>query len=147
MTAIPLTWPLLAARLAPARNYWVATTRSDGSPHTAPVWGAVLDDVLYAYTETDTVKARNLGRDPRVVVHLEDGDDVLIVRGTMEPVTDPARVAPVLASFAAKYTADNDIQYLPVGPPRELVLALRPESALTWDLARFDDSQQRWSAD
>jgi PPOX class probable F420-dependent enzyme len=132
--------------LAPARNYWLCTTRPDGSPHAAPVWGAVADDVLYVYTEVDTVKARNLLADPRVVVHLESGDDVVLVRGTMEAVADPPAMDSVIAAFAAKYVEPNDIQYLPVGPPVEVVLALRPTTASAWQLSEFDTSHRRWSA-
>lgn len=61
-----------------------------GSPHAAPVWGVVTDDVLYLYTERRTLKSRNLAADPRVVVHLEDAEDVVIVRGTAEDLGTPA---------------------------------------------------------
>ena len=46
-----------------------------------PVWGVVTGETLYLYGERSTVKARNLAIDPRVVIHLESGADVLIVRG------------------------------------------------------------------
>ena len=126
MTDAPLTWTTLAARLAPERSYWLGTTRPDGSPHAAPVWGVVVDEVVYLYSETATVKARNLQRDPRLVLHLEDGEDVLIVNGTADEVTDPDVLAPVFAAFGAKYDRPDDIRYLPVGPPNEVVLAVRP---------------------
>jgi hypothetical protein len=141
-----LTWSAVAARLAPARNYWLGTTRPDGAPHAAPVWGVVVDDVLYAYTEVDTVKARNLRADPRCVVHLEDGDDVVMARGTMAPVSGPELVASLLAVFAVKYAEPDDRPYLPVGPPGEVVLALSPSSAMTWQLGDYDGSQRRWSS-
>src|SRR5439155_12821608 len=40
------SWSDAAARLESARNYWVATTRPDGRPHTMPVWGLWLDDAV-----------------------------------------------------------------------------------------------------
>ncbi len=146
VTTEPLSWHVIAQRLAPERNYWVGSTRPDGAPHAAPVWGAVVDETLYVYTEVDTVKARNLRADPRTVVHLEDGDRVLIVHGTFQELTDPDEIAAVLPAFAAKYVELDDHQYLPVGPPRERVLRLVPRTALFWDLAAFDTSQQRWTA-
>ena len=79
-----LSWAEVAARLAPARNYWLCTVMPSGAPHAAPVWGVVTGGTLYLYSERRTVKARNLAADPRVVVHLESGEDVLIVRGTAE---------------------------------------------------------------
>ena len=79
-----VSWPEVAARLAAARSYWLCTTMPSGAPHAAPVWGAVMNDTLYLYSERRTVKARNLAADPRVVLHLESAEDVVIVRGTAE---------------------------------------------------------------
>ena len=73
-----LTWTEVARRLAGARTYWLGTTMPSGAPHAAPVWGAVAGETLYLYSERSTVKARNLAADPRAVVHLESGEDVLI---------------------------------------------------------------------
>jgi nitroimidazol reductase NimA-like FMN-containing flavoprotein (pyridoxamine 5'-phosphate oxidase superfamily) len=86
-----LTWVEVSARLAAARNCWLSTTTSSGAPHAAPVWGVVTGQNLYLYSERSTVKARNIAADPRVVVHLEGGDDVLIVRGVAETPGRPAR--------------------------------------------------------
>ncbi len=144
MTA--LTWAEVAGRLAASRNYWVGVTGRDGAPHASPVWGVVVDEVLYFYTETTTAKARNLRADPRIVVHLEDGDDVLIVRGAVQETTEPALLARVLAAFAPKYDDPDDLQYLPAGPPGEVVFALVPGSAMAWSLDGYDSSQRRWSA-
>jgi general stress protein 26 len=79
-----LSWPEVAAHLAAPRNYWLCTTTSSGAPHAAPVWGVVTGQVLYLYSERRTVKARNLAADPRVVLHLESGEDVVIMRGTAQ---------------------------------------------------------------
>jgi nitroimidazol reductase NimA-like FMN-containing flavoprotein (pyridoxamine 5'-phosphate oxidase superfamily) len=73
-----LSWPEVATRLTAARNYWLCTTTPSGTPHAAPVWGVVTGQTLYLYSERRTVKARNLADDPRVVVHLESGEDVVI---------------------------------------------------------------------
>jgi PPOX class probable F420-dependent enzyme len=142
-----LSWPEVAARLETARNYWLCTTTPSGAPHAAPVWGAVADGTLYLYSERRSVKARNLAADPRAVVHLESGDDVVIVRGTAEDLGTPAEVPDVVAALAAKYTADGDEQYLPdADPDFDVVYALRPQSAMTWRLADYDGSQRRWTS-
>ena len=57
---------------------------------------------LYLYSERSTVKARNLAADPRVIVHLESGEDVLIVRGVAEDLGPPATVPSVVTALAAK---------------------------------------------
>ncbi len=46
-----VVWSQVAERLAPARSYWLGTTMPGGAPHVAPVWGVVVDEVLYLYSE------------------------------------------------------------------------------------------------
>jgi PPOX class probable F420-dependent enzyme len=142
-----MTWAEVSARLAPARTYWLGSTTPSGAPHAAPVWGVVADETLYLYSERTTVKARNLAADPRVVVHLESGDDVLIVRGVAEDLGPPAAVPSVIAALAAKYTRPQDGQYLPdADPDFDVVYAIRPRSAMAWRLDDYGASQRRWSA-
>ena len=140
-----MSWPEVAARLAPARTYWLSTTSPGGAPHAAPVWGAVVGHTLYLYSERRTRKARNLAADPRLVVHLESGDDVVIVHGTAEDLGDPARVPDVVNALAAKCASPADRQYLPdADPDFDVVYAVRPQSALLWRLADYEASQRRW---
>ena len=142
-----LSWAEVAARLAPARNYWLCTVMPSGAPHAAPVWGVVTGGTLYLYSERRTVKARNLAADPRVVVHQESGDDVVMGRGTAEDLGTPGQVPAVVAALAAKYTGEGDRQYLPDADPAfDVVYAIRPQSAMTWQLAEYEDSQRRWTA-
>jgi PPOX class probable F420-dependent enzyme len=142
-----MTWAEVAARLAAARNYWLGTTLPSGAPHAAPVWGVVDGGTLYLYTERATVKARNLAADPRLVVHLESGDDVLIVRGAAEDLGPPSAVPSVVAALARKYTGPADRGYLPDADPSfDVVYAVRPRSALAWRLDDYEASQRRWTA-
>ena len=139
-----MTWAEVAQRLGAARTYWLGSTTPAGAPHAAPVWGVVTGETLYLYSERSTVKARNLAADPRVVVHLESGEDVLIVRGTAEDVGAPAAVPAVVAALTAKYARPQDQQYLPAADPDfDVVYAIRPQSAMAW---RLDDyaAQRRW---
>ena len=143
-----LTWPEVAGALAPSRNYWLGTTSRDGSPHAAPVWGAVVDEVLYFFTERGSVKARNLAADPRLVLHLESGDDVVIVRGTAEQLGRPGDLPAIVAAFAGKYTEPDDLQYIPAETDvLNEIYAVRPRSAMVWLLDDYDSSQRRWVAD
>lgn len=117
-----------------------------GAPHTAPVWG-VVNHALYLYSERGTIKARNLAAHPRVVVHLESAEDVVIVRGTAEDLGTPAQVPEVVTALAAKYTGEQDRQYLPdADPDFDIVYALRPQSAMMWRLADYEGSQRRWTS-
>jgi Pyridoxamine 5'-phosphate oxidase len=142
-----MTWTEVARRLAAARNYWLGSTTASGAPHAAPVWGVVTGETLYLYTERSTVKARNLAADPRVVIHLESAEDVLIVRGVVADLGTPAMVPSVVAALAAKYTRPQDQPYLPDHDPDfDVVYALRPRSALAWRMDDYEASQRRWRA-
>ena len=77
-----LPWSFARERLERARNYWVCTVRPDGRPHAAPVWGVWAKNALYFETARTSQKARNLAANPAIVVHLESGDEVVIIEGT-----------------------------------------------------------------
>ena len=57
---------------AGARTAAVATTRADGSPHVVPVWFIVDGDALVFTCAGASVKARNLARDPRIAMSVDD---------------------------------------------------------------------------
>src|SRR4051812_20178900 len=92
-----LPWSWATARLAGARNYWVATTRPDGRPHAMPVWGVWLNSRFYFSSGAGSRKARNLAEQPACVVGVELGDDALSVEGQTALVTDVAERERVLA--------------------------------------------------
>ena len=76
-----LDWSWAVERLESALNYWFATTRPDGRPHAMPAWAVWLDGGLYFEGSPLTRRARNLAANPAVVVHLESGDEVVILEG------------------------------------------------------------------
>ncbi len=142
-----LEWTHVAARLWAERTLWVGTVGPDGAPHAAPVWLAVLADEAFVFTSGTSAKARNLRRNPDVVLHSEDGEDVLIVFGQLRFVGHPLEHPDVMARFAEKYQEPGDADFL---PDREAsadsLYRLDPSRAMTWDLVDFQGSQRRWSA-
>jgi pyridoxine/pyridoxamine 5'-phosphate oxidase len=76
-----MEWPAVVTRLTDARNYWVATSSPDGLPHAVPVWGIWHEGAFYFGTDPKSRKAVNLAANNAVVVHLESGDDVVILEG------------------------------------------------------------------
>ncbi|MFG2307992.1 PPOX class F420-dependent oxidoreductase [Streptomyces sp. NPDC048566] len=50
----------------------LSTVRADGSPHVAPVWFVLDGDDVVFNTAKDTVKGRNLARDGRVALCVDD---------------------------------------------------------------------------
>lgn len=121
-----LAWDWAVERLARARNYWVATTRPDGSPHAMPVWGLWLDGAFYFSSSPDSRKARNLAANPAAVVHLESGDEVVILEGDVAQVTDESLLRRLGEDYSRKY--DLAVSFTGGRP----VLAVRPRVAYAW---------------
>jgi len=119
-----LPWSWAGERLDGSRNYWVATTKPDGAPHAMPVWGLWLDGAFVFSTSPESRKGRNLARDPRVVVHVESGEEVVVLEGEIEEIELDERLARL---YAAKY------EYRPEpGSADEAWYRLRPRSAYAW---------------
>ena len=136
-------WSAVVERLVAARNYWVCTVRPDGRPHAAPVWGFWADDALYFGTDLASRKARNLAANPELVVHLESGDDVVILEGAVETTEDPATVRRVMAAYATKYAMPQADQEYQESLPSALY-RFRPRVAFAWLEASFPDTATRF---
>ncbi len=54
------------------RTAILSTVRADGRPHAAPVWFVLDGDDVVFNTGVDTVKGRNLARDPRATMTVDD---------------------------------------------------------------------------
>ena len=55
------------------RTAVLATAREDGRPHAAPIAFVLDDDDILFLTNAETVKCRDLLRDPRVTLVIDDG--------------------------------------------------------------------------
>ena len=56
----------------PARPAILSTIRADGRPHAAPIWFHFDGEQLVFTTGATTVKGRNIERDPRVALCVQD---------------------------------------------------------------------------
>ena len=114
-----------------------------------PVWGLwlgapadVLGGSLAFSTDPTSLKARNLLRDPRIVIHLESGDDVVVLAGrarTLEVNAD----AELVAAFVLEYDRKYSVQVEP-GPEFGLY-ALSPDVVLSWQEVDFPNTATRWT--
>jgi hypothetical protein len=100
-----LDWKNVRGRLEESAIYWLATASPEGLPHTVPVWGVWLDDRLYFDGGARTRHLRNVAANPRIAVHLESGNEVVIVEGTAgaASVPDPELTVRVADGYRAKY--------------------------------------------
>jgi Pyridoxamine 5'-phosphate oxidase len=127
-----LDWSWAEERLEASRNYWIVTAGADGVPAAAPVWGVWADGAVYFGTSPASRKGRNIARDPRVVVHLESGDEVVILHGEAGVVDVDESV---LDAYEAKYG---------YRPPSTKLYCLRPARALAWVEAEYPKTATRF---
>lgn len=133
-----LPWEHARQRLERSRNYWICSSRSDGRPHAMPVWGHWIEDVLYFGTGRSSRKGKNLARNPAVSVHLESGDDAVIVEGKVSEVSDRATLEKVDAAYRKKYK-------MPLNTDPDTVLyAVRPRVVMAWTEKNFLNDATRW---
>lgn len=83
-----LSWSYVSERMAQARVYWITTVDPDCHPHATPVDGLWLDDRLYFGGSQETRRNRNLAQNPAVCVHLESGNDVVILHGEVDELNE-----------------------------------------------------------
>jgi Pyridoxamine 5'-phosphate oxidase len=128
-------WSWADERLGASRNYWIVTADEDGRPRAVPVWGLWFDDSVVFSSHPQSRKGRNLARDPRVVIHLESGDDVVILEGEVEPAESTEEIA---AAYESKYDWKPDVG------SSEGWFRLRPSRAYSWTETDYPESPTRF---
>jgi PPOX class probable F420-dependent enzyme len=70
-----------------AKTAILASVRADGRPHVAPIWFDLDGDILVFMTGENTVKGRNMRRDPRVSLCIDEEEPPFLfvaIEGTSE---------------------------------------------------------------
>jgi PPOX class probable F420-dependent enzyme len=118
----------------PARTAKLATVRADGRPHVAPVWYDVDESgALLFNTGADTVKGRNLARDGRAAICIDDDRppfSFVMLEGRVEIVEDLDQVRLWAERIGGRYMGlERAAEYGERnGVPGELLLRLAPDS-------------------
>ena len=98
-----------------ARTAKLATTRSDGAPDVVPVWFVVDGEQIVFTCAGSSVKARNLARDPRAALTVDDEafpNAFVTVRGTVEVAVRPDDLLVWTTRIASRYVgADRAREY------------------------------------
>ncbi|MEU4893151.1 PPOX class F420-dependent oxidoreductase [Streptomyces sp. NPDC044780] len=117
------------------RTAKLSTVRADGSPHLAPVWFLLDGDDLVFNTGQDTVKGRNLARDGRVAICVDDDRPpfaFVTLRGHAELIDDLKQVRDWATRIAARYMGEDRAEEYGArnGVPGELLVRVRIDKAL-----------------
>ena len=91
----------------------LATVRKDGSPHVVPVWYDLDGDSLVFTTGAKTVKGKNLKRDPRVCLAVDDQAppySFVMIEGTAELSEDPEELYHWAKRIAGRYMGQAEAE-------------------------------------
>lgn len=126
-----IEWAHVIERLTSAEGYWIGTVTPKGRPHVVPIWGCFVADDLYLETGAPgTVKNRNLRANANVFIHLDDVNDVVIVRGVAVEIRPDADLGRALA--AAMHGKYKDYEPAPDSWDDGGMWRIEPETVLAW---------------
>ncbi|MFJ5266024.1 PPOX class F420-dependent oxidoreductase [Streptomyces sp. NPDC088387] len=88
----------------------LATVRADGSPHVTPIWFVLDGDELVFNTGKESVKGRNLARDGRIALCVDDDRppfDYVVLRGHVSISEDLDELRHWASRIAARYMGEE----------------------------------------
>jgi Pyridoxamine 5'-phosphate oxidase len=118
-----------------------ATVGPRGVPHMVPLWYVVEGIELVGWTYAKSQKAKNLGRDPRATIGIEDGIQYHELRGVMLECDvglehDPERVEEYGLGLFARHAGElsPEIRDMVAKQARKRVgLRFVPSRVVSWD--------------
>jgi PPOX class probable F420-dependent enzyme len=147
---IQMTEPELRDFLSEGKIVTCATMGPQGRPHLMPLWYVAEGVELRGWTYAKSQKAKNMERDPRATLQVEDGVLYHELRGVMMECDvhlerDPERVAKYGLELFARFTEGSEL------PPdvREMVekqaskrvgLRFTPTRIVSWDHSKLGDA-------
>jgi PPOX class probable F420-dependent enzyme len=137
-----------AAFLEQQRVVICATNGRDGWPHLMPLWYVVRDGELWSWTYAASQKVRNIERDDRVTLEVEDGVQYHELRGVMiraraELHRDLETVSGVGAELYERYSGDQGavgedfLEVVRRQAAKRVALHFREQSRATWDHSKL----------
>ncbi|MCX5395721.1 pyridoxamine 5'-phosphate oxidase family protein [Streptomyces sp. NBC_00102] len=133
------------AFLTERRTCRVATVGADGQPHVGALWFVWDGTSIWLYSLTRSLRWTQLGKNPRVAVVVDDGEEYgelrgVELRGEVVPVGEAPRtgepcpeLAAVEALFPAKYFGIDAMPH----DGRHAWLRLTPATVVSWDFRKL----------
>ena len=143
---IRMTEPELREFLVRSQTIILTSINADGTPHPMPMWyGVEPNGAIVMTTFTKSQKIRNLERDPRVTLLVEDGSAYselrgVVIYGKAELIRDTEQVVDILARVSTKSlanpddaTRDNIRNAVRGTAPKRTGIRVPPDRIVTWD--------------
>jgi PPOX class probable F420-dependent enzyme len=117
-----------------------ATIGPNGRPHLMPLWYSVDGTELQGWTYAKSQKAKNLERDPRATLQVEDGEQYHELRGVMMECDvaierAPAAVARIGRALFARFGASGPEvdEMIEKQAPKRIGMTFTPTRIVSWD--------------
>ena len=86
----------------------LATINQDGTPQLTTMWYLLEDDgTILMNTKVGRLKERNLRRDPRISICIEDDYNFLTISGTVQLIDDPERSQHDIFRLSTRYHGEE----------------------------------------
>jgi len=85
----------------------LATITSDGTPQLTTMWYLLEEDTIVMNTKAGRIKERNMRRDPRIAICVEDGYNYVTISGTVEMIDDPEIAQRDIYRLAVRYDGEE----------------------------------------
>ena len=86
----------------------LATINPDCTPQLTTMWYLLEDDgTILMNTKVGRLKERNLRRDPRISICIEDGYDFLTINGAVQLIDDPEKAQHDIFRLSARYNGEE----------------------------------------
>jgi PPOX class probable F420-dependent enzyme len=113
----------------------LSTVRADGSPHLTPIWFLLDGDDVVFNTGKSSVKGRNLARDGRIALCVDDDRPpyaFVILQGRARISEDLAEIRHWAGRIGARYMGEERAEEFGArnGVPGELLVRVRIEKVL-----------------
>lgn len=117
------------------RTAKVATVMKDGQPHVMPVWFVLDGQQIVFTTGANTAKGRNLQRDPRIALVVEDDEPPFAfvhVRGHVTIHDDPEELLRFATAIGSRYMGEARAEEFGQrnAVPGEILVRVTPERVI-----------------
>jgi hypothetical protein len=135
-------WNWVATQLTESKNYWLCSVRPDGRPHAIPRWAVFIEGNLYYDGSPETRHAKNTESNPHIAVHLESGDQAIMLEGTTAPAGNPTPEldSKLVEAYRKKYAvhgySPNPHQWDEGG-----LYVFTPKQCITWTTFNVDPTK------
>jgi nitroimidazol reductase NimA-like FMN-containing flavoprotein (pyridoxamine 5'-phosphate oxidase superfamily) len=135
--------------LARGKTIYLASNGVDGYPHLIAMWFALEDGAVLMTTFRKSHKVRDLARDPRCALLLEEGTSYdklkgIFLRGKCEIIDDETTTLETLAKVGARssgielHAIRKDLEAMRPQARKRVTLVVRPEKIGSWDHAKLE---------